>query len=154
MSLARLAARHGVAMSYSPSPGLTVTVPEATVVAVLAALGVDASTPAAVHRALADAEAADLTRLLPPTLVRRGDGSVPGLGDELTVIGTPVAQLPLGVHQLDVRHRDGRTASATLMLAGLFAGLQVATSPWCTRPAPTPDRPSARDAPARRAGGP
>ncbi|MCT9087580.1 4-alpha-glucanotransferase [Streptomyces sp. ASQP_92] len=117
MTLARLAARHGVATSYSPSPGLTVNVPDATVVAVLAALGVDASTPAALQRALADAEAAEANRLLPPTLVRRGDGPVPGLGDELTVIGTPVDQLPLGVHQLDVRHRDGRTATATLIVA-------------------------------------
>ncbi|MFE9534260.1 4-alpha-glucanotransferase [Streptomyces sp. NPDC006691] len=117
MTLARLAARHGVATSYSPSAGLTVDVPDATVVAVLAALGVDASTPAALRRALADAEAADADRLLPPTLVRWGDGPVPGLSDELTVVGTQVDQLPLGVHQLDVRHPDGRTATATLVVA-------------------------------------
>ncbi|WP_438293793.1 4-alpha-glucanotransferase [Streptomyces sp. HUAS TT7] len=117
MTLARLAARHGVATSYSPSAGVTVDVPDATVVAVLAALGVDASTPAALRRALAAAEAAEADRLLPPTLVRWGDGPVPGLPDGLTVIGTPVGQLPLGVHQLDVRHRDGRTASATLIVA-------------------------------------
>ncbi|RCH68553.1 4-alpha-glucanotransferase [Streptomyces sp. SDr-06] len=117
MTLARLAARHGVATSYSPSAGVTVDVPDATVVAVLAALGVDASTPAAVRRALAEAEAAEAARLLPPTLVRWGDGPVPGLSDDLTVTGTPVAQLPLGVHRLHVRHRDGRTASATLVVA-------------------------------------
>uniref|UniRef100_A0AAU2V9I6 4-alpha-glucanotransferase n=1 Tax=Streptomyces sp. NBC_00003 TaxID=2903608 RepID=A0AAU2V9I6_9ACTN len=117
MTLARLAARHGVATSYSPSAGVTVEVPDATVVAVLASLGVDASTPAALRRALAAAETAEADRLLPPTLVRWGDGPVPGLSDELTVIGTPADQLPLGVHQLDVRHRDGRTASATLIVA-------------------------------------
>ncbi|MFF3153685.1 4-alpha-glucanotransferase [Streptomyces sp. NPDC057910] len=117
MTLARLAARHGVATSYSPSAGLTVDVPDATVVAVLAALGVDASTPAALRRALADAETADAERLLPPTLVRWGDGPVPGLSDELTVVGTQVDQLPLGVHRLEVRHRDGRTATATLVVA-------------------------------------
>ncbi|MEU8960671.1 4-alpha-glucanotransferase [Streptomyces sp. NPDC048491] len=117
MTLARLAARHGVATSYSPSAGLTVDVPDATVVAVLAALGVDASTPAALRRALADAEAADAERLLPPTLVRWGDEPVPGLSDELTVVGTQVDQLPLGVHRLEVRHRDGRTATATLVVA-------------------------------------
>ncbi|GAA2458602.1 4-alpha-glucanotransferase [Streptomyces mauvecolor] len=117
MTLARLAARHGVATSYSPSAGVTVDVPDATVVAVLAALGVDASTPDALRRALAAAEAAEADRLLPPTLVRWGDGPVPGLSGELTVAGTPADQLPLGVHQLAVRHRDGRTASATLIVA-------------------------------------
>ncbi|KOU40556.1 4-alpha-glucanotransferase [Streptomyces sp. WM6378] len=117
MTLARLAARHGVATSYSPSAGVTVEVPDATVVAVLAALGVDASTPAALRRALAAAEAAEAQRLLPPTLVRWGGGPVPGLSDELTVIGTPADQLPLGVHQLEVRHRDGRAATATLIVA-------------------------------------
>ncbi|MFI6682363.1 4-alpha-glucanotransferase [Streptomyces sp. NPDC050485] len=117
MTLARLAAHHGVATSYSPSAGVTVEVPDATVVAVLAALGVDASTPDEVCRALAAAEAAEADRLLPPTLVRWGRGPVPGLSDGLTVIGTPVDQLPLGVHQLEARDRDGRTAYATLIVA-------------------------------------
>ncbi|MFG2716832.1 4-alpha-glucanotransferase [Streptomyces sp. NPDC048416] len=117
MTLARLAARHGVATSYAPSPDVTVHVPDATVVAVLAALGVDAATPDALLRALADAEAAEADRLLPPTLVRWGDAPGPGLPDDLTVIGTPIHQLPLGVHELTVRHRDGRTASATIVVA-------------------------------------
>ncbi|MFJ8308256.1 MULTISPECIES: 4-alpha-glucanotransferase [unclassified Streptomyces] len=117
MTLARLAAHHGVATSYSPSAGVTVDVPDATVTAVLAALGVDASTPDEVRRALAAAEAAEADRLLPATLVRWGRGPVPELPDGLTVIGTPVEQLPLGIHQLEVRHRDGRTASATLVVA-------------------------------------
>ncbi|MFE9407275.1 4-alpha-glucanotransferase [Streptomyces sp. NPDC006704] len=117
MTLARLAARHGVATSYSPAPGVTVRVPDATVVAVLAALGVDASTPDALARSLAEAEAADADRLLPRTLVRWGDAPGPDLCDELTVLGDPIHQLPPGVHQLDVRHRDGRTASATLVVA-------------------------------------
>ncbi|MFD9819150.1 4-alpha-glucanotransferase [Streptomyces violascens] len=117
MTLARLAARHGVATSYSPAAGVTVDVPDATVVAVLAALGVDASTPDALRRALAAAEAAEADRLLPPTLVRWGDAPVPGLSDELTVAGTPAGQLALGVHRLNVRHRDGRTATATLIVA-------------------------------------
>lgn len=66
MGLSRLAALHGVATSYSPSPDVTVSVPDDTVIAVLAALGVDsrhpggrtevtrrgsgALTPAAAHR--------------------------------------------------------------------------------------------------------
>ncbi|MFE9552874.1 4-alpha-glucanotransferase [Streptomyces sp. NPDC006692] len=117
MTLAGLAAHHGVATSYSPSAGVTVDVPDATVVAVLAALGVDASTPDEVRRALAAAEAAEANRLLPPTLVRWGEGPGPALPDGLTVIGTPLDQLPLGVHQLEVRHQDGRTASTTLVVA-------------------------------------
>ncbi|MFF1835672.1 4-alpha-glucanotransferase [Streptomyces sp. NPDC058231] len=69
MSLSRLAALHGVATSYSPSADVTVTVHDDTVIAVLAALGVDASTPEAVRESLAAAESAAGSRLLPPTLV-------------------------------------------------------------------------------------
>ncbi|MFJ2560552.1 MULTISPECIES: 4-alpha-glucanotransferase [unclassified Streptomyces] len=69
MGLARLAELHGVATGYAPSPGTDVPVPDATVVSVLAALGVDASTPAAVSAALSSAESAAGSRLLPPTLV-------------------------------------------------------------------------------------
>lgn len=58
MGLSRLAALHGVATSFSPSADVTVPVPEGTVVAVLAALGVDAATPEAVREALAAAESA------------------------------------------------------------------------------------------------
>ncbi|MFB7554980.1 4-alpha-glucanotransferase [Streptomyces brevispora] len=69
MGLSRLAALHGVATSYSPSADVTVPVPDGTVVAVLAALGVDAATPEALRKALAAAESAAGSRLLPPTLV-------------------------------------------------------------------------------------
>ncbi|MDI9884531.1 4-alpha-glucanotransferase [Streptomyces sp. HNM0645] len=69
MGLARLAALHGVATTYSPSAGVSVPVPDSTVVAVLAALGVDAATPDAVRAALAAAESAAGERLLPPTVV-------------------------------------------------------------------------------------
>ncbi|MFD9973654.1 4-alpha-glucanotransferase [Streptomyces sp. NPDC059017] len=69
MGLARLAALHGVATTYSPSAGVSVPVPDSTVVAVLAALGVDAATPGAVRAALAAAESAAGERLLPPTVV-------------------------------------------------------------------------------------
>ncbi|WP_393058160.1 4-alpha-glucanotransferase [Streptomyces sp. LN549] len=69
MGLSRLAALHGVATSFSPSADVTVPVPEGTVVEVLAALGVDAATPEAVLEALAAAESAAGSRLLPATLV-------------------------------------------------------------------------------------
>lgn len=69
MGLSRLAALHGVATSFSPSAGVTVPVPERTVVAVLGALGVDAATPAQVARSLAAADSAAASRLLPPTVV-------------------------------------------------------------------------------------
>ncbi|GAA2597209.1 4-alpha-glucanotransferase [Streptomyces axinellae] len=68
--LARLAAAHGVSLSYAPAPGHEVQVPEETVVSVLAALGVDATTPAAVRAALERHEW-DSSRLLPPTVVLR-----------------------------------------------------------------------------------
>ncbi|NUK36891.1 4-alpha-glucanotransferase [Streptomyces lunaelactis] len=86
MGLARLAALHGVATFYEPSEGVTVAVPDATVVAVLAALGVDASGPAAVRDALDRAEAAATGRLLPPTVVLWPEGDVPA----------PLTGLPAG----------------------------------------------------------
>ncbi|MER7723333.1 4-alpha-glucanotransferase [Streptomyces sp. NPDC096323] len=91
MGLTRLAALHGVATSFSPSAGVTVPVPEGTVVAVLAALGVDAATPEAVREALAAAESAAGSRLLPATVVVwTGEPLPPALtalppGTELTV---------------------------------------------------------------------
>ncbi|MBT2368407.1 4-alpha-glucanotransferase [Streptomyces sp. ISL-10] len=69
MGLARLAALHGVATTFEPSEGVTVVVPEATVVAVLASLGVDASTPHAIGAALDRADRAAASRLLPSTAV-------------------------------------------------------------------------------------
>jgi 4-alpha-glucanotransferase len=91
MGLARLAALHGVATAYAPSEGVTVPVPDATVVAVLAALGVDASTPAALRDALNHAESAASARLLPPTVVLWREGAQ-ALPPALTVLpaGTSV----------------------------------------------------------------
>ncbi|MFJ2441391.1 MULTISPECIES: 4-alpha-glucanotransferase [unclassified Streptomyces] len=144
MGLARLAELHGVATAYSPSPGTRVQVPDTTVVAVLAALGVDASGPAAVDEALARAESAAARRLLPPSLVlwTTPDGAPPALPPALAALapgvtlrvepeaGDPVdlargaatdpaawAALPLGVHRLAVEAPDGRTERVTLILA-------------------------------------
>ncbi|MFV0129874.1 4-alpha-glucanotransferase [Streptomyces sp. HMX112] len=134
MTLARLAALHGVATAYAPSAGVTVPVPDTTVTEVLAALDVDAGTPEAIEASLAAAEAAGARRLLPPTLVL-WQGAPPELprplaalppgtelrittehGDEVS--GTPRwERLPLGVHRLEAAARDGRTARSALVVA-------------------------------------
>ncbi|SFF49433.1 4-alpha-glucanotransferase [Actinacidiphila alni] len=73
----RLAGLYGVDTAYRPAPGREVPVPEETVVAVLAALGVDASTPLAVRDALAAYETRRANRLLPPcTVLRAGHGTL------------------------------------------------------------------------------
>ncbi|WP_327297587.1 4-alpha-glucanotransferase [Streptomyces sp. NBC_01197] len=128
MSLARLAALHGVATSYAPSEDVTVPVSDTTVIAVLAALDIDASTPDAVSAALARHEAALAGRLLPPTVVARPGERPPAVrelppGTRLrieTEQGSTLdkwQELPLGVHQLDAEAPDGRTVRAVLVVA-------------------------------------
>ncbi|MHA4813893.1 4-alpha-glucanotransferase [Streptomyces aculeolatus] len=127
MSLARLAALHGVAVSYERTPGRALKVPEETLVAVLAALGVDASGPAAVAAALAAYEKAERDRILPATLTpppgtRLDPGPLPP-GTETALAGEdgaaldPRAPIPLGVHTLAATAPDGRTATATVIAA-------------------------------------
>ena len=71
--LAALAAAFGVATTYRSAGGTHVAVPATTVRRVLAALGVDASDPAA---ALADAQSRRWSRLAAPTeVVRSGPGA-------------------------------------------------------------------------------
>ncbi|QEU94342.1 4-alpha-glucanotransferase [Streptomyces kanamyceticus] len=146
MTLSRLAAAHGVATSYSPSPGRTVPASEAAVIAALAALGVDASTPEATRAALAAREAHLSGSLLPPTVVVWTDAPVPEApafarlapgtrvrvelenggtatwetppGSDATVASPPGAlRLPPGVHRLVALGPDGRTAQAHLVAA-------------------------------------
>ncbi|MGH3098367.1 MAG: 4-alpha-glucanotransferase [Streptosporangiales bacterium] len=75
--LADLAEAYGVATSYEDWRHEDVAVPDATVVRVLAALGVDASTPDAVHRALAERRLAGWRRVLPLIVVTRaGSGAL------------------------------------------------------------------------------
>ncbi|TYK52330.1 4-alpha-glucanotransferase [Actinomadura decatromicini] len=75
--LTRLAEYHGVATRYDDWRGREVAVAPDTLVAVLAALGVDASSPAGVRDALERERARE--DALPPTLVvRRGDGGATG----------------------------------------------------------------------------
>ncbi|MEO3763183.1 4-alpha-glucanotransferase [Streptomyces sp. B5E4] len=127
MSLARLAALHGVAVSYARTSGRALPVPEDTLVAVLAALGVDAAGPAAVAASLAACERAERERLLPATLVPPAGtlldpGPLPA-GTETALAGEggaeldPRAPLPLGVHTLTATAPDGRTGKATVIAA-------------------------------------
>lgn len=128
--LSRLADLHGVATSYSPSPDRTVAASAEAVVAVLAALGVDAATPAATAAALARRERELRERLLPPTLVHWTDaGARPAALDALPA-GTRLRveteqgetrdaadELPPGVHRVRATAPDGRTAEAHLIVA-------------------------------------
>ncbi|MFJ5799763.1 4-alpha-glucanotransferase [Streptomyces decoyicus] len=135
MGRARLARLHGIATSYEPSPGRSVQIADDTVVAVLAALGVDASTPHAVRAALAAHEDGAGRALLPRTVVARPDRP-PGLarlpegtvlrvetedGGAVEGLGVPdpaaLARLPLGVHVLHARTPDGRGDRARLIVA-------------------------------------
>jgi len=74
--LSRLAAAHGVALDFWDFQGHHRIVSREAVVAVLAALGVDASTPETVRAALADLEDAPWRNVLPPsTVIRAGSES-------------------------------------------------------------------------------
>ncbi|WBB59309.1 4-alpha-glucanotransferase [Streptomyces sp. WMMC500] len=127
MSLARLAALHGVAVSHEHTPGRALPVPEDTLVAVLAALGVDASGPTAVAEALAAYEKAERDRLLPAAVVPPAgtrldldplpDGTETALTGEDGDALDPRAPLPLGVHTLTATAPDGRTGRATVIAA-------------------------------------
>ncbi|MFE0045020.1 4-alpha-glucanotransferase [Streptomyces albireticuli] len=142
MGRARLAALHGVATSYEPSPGDGVPVPEDTVVAVLAALGVDASTPRSVRDALEAHDRAERHRLLPATVVLRSRapegarGTAPASALRALPEGTALRvdtedggslpwtygdaaapELPLGRHLLRAHAPDGRAATASLIVA-------------------------------------
>ncbi|MEV6486219.1 4-alpha-glucanotransferase [Streptomyces sp. NPDC051576] len=126
--LSRLAELHGVATAYRPSPDRTVPAAPGAVVAVLAALGVDASTPQATAAALAARQQELAERLLEPTVVGR-HGSTPAALDALpdgtrlhirTEQGETRAsadQLPPGIHHLTATAPDGRTAEAHLVIA-------------------------------------
>ncbi len=127
--LTRLAALHGVATSYRPSPDRTVPATATAVTLALAALGVDASSPGAVRAALTTRETELRGRLLPPTVVRWDGGGTPAAlaalpagtrlrvdteqGERLDGVG----RLPHGVHRLTATAPDGRTADAHLIVA-------------------------------------
>jgi 4-alpha-glucanotransferase len=75
-ALARLADAHGVATSYEDWSRTCVPVAPSAVIAALAAVGVDATTPETVTAALAEVEEAPWRRLLPPSVVVRGPAEV------------------------------------------------------------------------------
>ncbi|WP_329317681.1 4-alpha-glucanotransferase [Streptomyces sp. NBC_01262] len=124
----RLAALHGVDTTYRPAPDKVVRVPDDTVVEVLAALGVDASTPAAVREALAAHERRAHGRLLPRSVFVRA-GQAPRItvpeGTTLRVETEdgeefdwrPEQTLPVGRHSLRAQGPDGRTACAQFVVA-------------------------------------
>jgi 4-alpha-glucanotransferase len=74
--LAAVARAHGVATEYWDWQGRHVTVPAATVRAVLGALDVDVSSPSAVAKAREDADLRGWRRMLPPTVVCRAGSSL------------------------------------------------------------------------------
>ncbi|MEU6219848.1 4-alpha-glucanotransferase [Streptomyces sp. NPDC047022] len=126
--LDRLAALHGVATSYRPSPDRTVAASDTAVTAALAALGVDTSTPDAVRAALAARERELRERLLPPTVVSWGgrpptalaglpDGTSLRIETEQGESRASAEQLPPGVHALHITAPDGHTAEAHLVAA-------------------------------------
>ncbi|MFI6445152.1 4-alpha-glucanotransferase [Kitasatospora sp. NPDC050543] len=138
--LVALAHAHGVDSSYDPGSG-PVPVGAHTLVAVLAALGVDATTPQAVRASLERHRAETAARLLPPCVVvragRRTALDIPGdarLSVELEDGGVwelaPArshwlpADLPLGRHRLRVTAGE-RSAEAPLIVApARLPGLQ------------------------------
>ncbi|MEU6093509.1 4-alpha-glucanotransferase [Streptomyces sp. NPDC047079] len=126
--LARLAALHGVATSYQPSPDRTARSSDTAITAALAALGVDASTPDAVRHALAAREGELRERLLPPTVVGWGgrppaalaslpEGTRLRIETEQGETRASAGHLPPGVHALYATAPDGRTAEAHLVTA-------------------------------------
>lgn len=138
--LTRLADYHGVATRYDDWRGREVAVAPDTLVAVLAALGVDASSPAGIRAAL-ERERKRVDELPPTLVVRRAGGGATGpvlavlrryLGQdedaqvEIEVGGTargfePLVQqadVPSGWHRLRVRrYRDRQPVYARLLVA-------------------------------------
>ena len=129
MDRVRLAGLYGVDVTYRPTADTEVPVPEETIVAVLAALGIDAGTHRAVKDALAAFDQREARRLLHPcTVIRAGHGTLDTVRSRLPegtrlsvrtpsdepVSGTPAAP---GRYVLRAATPDGRTASSDLVVA-------------------------------------
>ncbi|MCL3860328.1 4-alpha-glucanotransferase [Actinotalea sp. K2] len=116
--LLELAARHGVVPDFWDFDGGHRHVPQETMVAVLAALGVDATNPERVELALADAQDEPWRHILPPVVVTRAevavqvpvhvrDGDPATLEIELEDGGPPRALVQVDVY-VEPRTVDGR----------------------------------------------
>ncbi|GGV30487.1 4-alpha-glucanotransferase [Actinomadura cremea] len=126
--LAALARRYGVATRYTDWRGRETGVAPGTLRSVLAALGVDVSSPAAVVEELERERERERTRLLPPVVVaRRGEGvprppGRPELTVELAGGGVrpfgdaEAGDVPLGWHRLHARLGE-RHESVPLLVA-------------------------------------
>lgn len=122
--LVRLAELYGISASYSPAPGRVVVASSVALVRVLAALGVEAGTSGEVRVALGVRERELRERVLPATVVWWEGEAGPVLPEgevrvvtESGEVRREIAQLPLGVHQLEVRCPDGRVGAAHLVVA-------------------------------------
>jgi 4-alpha-glucanotransferase len=104
--LQRLAAGYGVATEYDDQLGRPVQVTETAVVAVLAALGIDASTPEAVTAAL-EAELEERRRRLGPPFVAAREG-----------IERPVTLRAAAGLTARIRLEDGETRPIPVTIAG------------------------------------
>jgi 4-alpha-glucanotransferase len=125
--LQRLAEAYGVATSYEDWNGRPVEVSAEAVVAALAALGADASTPQALTAALQKVDDAPWRRLLPPSVVLRGTrGEVVLHIDEGDAVELVVELEDGGSRRLDVpatvAARRGSTVRRLVPLADLPLG--------------------------------
>ncbi len=138
-----LAALHRVATEYVDWQGSPAVVPAETVLAVLAALGVDARRPASAAAALSAYRHEQQTRALPPCIVARHGATIgiplghqaaqrveawieleDGSRAEVTLAPANItgpADLPLGYHTVRVRW-DGTDASCALIVTPTFLG--------------------------------
>jgi 4-alpha-glucanotransferase len=113
--LGELAAALGIATEFWDWRGQRIDVPAETVVAVLRALDVDASTPEAVEAALAAREDASWRRMLPPCIVVRSGEA--GRVDVHVPHGAPVhirVECEDGERREDVRQVDNWSPPRTL----------------------------------------
>ncbi len=109
-ALRRLAEAYGIATDFWDWQGQHVQVPADTVVTVLAALDIDASTPEAAEQAALDHETAPWRRMLPPALVVR-EGAPHGV-DVHVPHGNPVSvwiELELGGTRSDLEQQQNDT---------------------------------------------